>query len=73
MSATEIVEQFRKLPPEEKRLAFEQICEVVDDELTAEAIAELDRRAEDALKNPGRGKPVNQVFEEIEQRLRAKK
>ena len=49
MSATEVVEQFRKLPFEEQREAFKQIREVVgddfDDELTPEQIAELDRRA----------------------------
>ncbi|MGI8967435.1 MAG: hypothetical protein ACR2H1_15305 [Limisphaerales bacterium] len=76
MSATEVVKQFCKLPFEEQHKAFEQIREVVedfDDDLTPEQIAELDRRAEDALKNPGRGKPVDQVFAEIEARYRAKK
>jgi len=64
MSATEVVEQFRKLSVEEQRKAFGQICEVVDEfdsELTPEQIAELDRRAEDALKHPGRGTPWEQV------------
>ena len=76
MSAIEVVEQFRKLPAAEQREAFEKIREVVDDfddELTPEQIAELDRRAEDALKNPGRGTPIEEVSAEIKKRLLAKR
>jgi putative addiction module component (TIGR02574 family) len=65
MSATEIVEQFRKLPVEQQREVFEQIRDEFDDELTPEQIAELDRRAEDALKHPGRGTPWEQVRDEM--------
>jgi len=73
MSATQVLEQVEKLSFEEQREVFEQLREKFDDELTPEQIAELDRRAEDALKNPGRGKPVEQVFAEIEKRLLARK
>jgi putative addiction module component (TIGR02574 family) len=73
MSATQVLEQLDKLPFEEQREVFEQLREKFDSELTPEQIAELNRRAEDALRNPGRGKPVDQVFAEIEERLRARK
>ena len=73
MSATQVLEQVEKLPFEEQREVFEHLREKFDDVLTPEQIAELERRAEDALKNPGRGKPVEQVFAEIEERLLAKK
>ena len=65
MSATEVVEQFHKLSFEEQRKAFEQIRDEFDDELTPEQVAELDRRAEDALKHPGRGTPWEQVRDEM--------
>lgn len=68
MSAAQVVEQFRKLPVEERRVAFEQIREFAeedfDETLTPEQIAELDRRAEDALKNPGRGIPWERLRDE---------
>jgi putative addiction module component (TIGR02574 family) len=76
MSATEILEQFRRLPPEEQHEVVEKIREEYgefDDELTPEQITELDRRAEDALKNPGRGTPIEEVSAEIRERLLAKK
>jgi len=43
-----------------------------DPELTPEEIAELDRRAEDALKHPERCRPMEEVFADIEKRYRAK-
>ena len=72
MSATEIVEQIRKLPPKERREVMEQLRSDLsdfDDILTPEQIAELERRADDALKNPRRGKPAEQVFTQIRKSL----
>jgi putative addiction module component (TIGR02574 family) len=73
MSAAQVLEQVDKLPFEEQREVFEQLRDRFDDELTPEQIAELDRRAEDALKHPGRGTPIEQVSAEIKKRLLAKK
>jgi putative addiction module component (TIGR02574 family) len=73
MTATEFVEQFRKLPLGEQREVFRRIRGEFDDELTPEQITELDRRAEDALKNPGRGTTIEEVSGEIRKRLLAKK
>ena len=73
MSATQVLEQVEKLPFEEQREVFEHLREKFDDALTPEQIAELDRRAEDALKHPGRGTPIEEVSAEIKKRLLAKK
>jgi putative addiction module component (TIGR02574 family) len=64
MNATEVVEQFHKLPLVEQREVFEQLRDEFEDELSPEQVAELDRRAEDALKNPGRGTPWEQLRNE---------
>lgn len=72
MSATEIVEQFRKLPFEEQCEVFEQLRDELDDELTPEQIAELDRRAERALAHPERCRPLEDVVTDIEKRFRAR-
>jgi putative addiction module component (TIGR02574 family) len=76
MSATQVMEQVNRLPFEEQREVFEHLREKfddLDDTLTPEQIAELDRRAEDALKHPGRGTPIAEVSAEIKKRLLVKK
>jgi putative addiction module component (TIGR02574 family) len=76
MSATEILEHIRNLPEAERRELVERLADEYgdfNDELTPEQIAELDRRAEDALKNPGRGTPIAEVSSEIGKRLLAEK
>ena len=72
-SQAQVLEQLDQLPFEEQREVFEQLRDRFDDELAPEQIAELDRRAEDALKHPGRGTPIEEVSSEIKKRLLAKK
>jgi len=76
MSKAEILEHIRQLPEPERReivQAIEEEFGIWTDELTPEQVAELDRRADDALKNPGRGTPVEEVSAEIQKRIRAGK
>ena len=75
MSASEILEQIRRMPEAERRELVETIEDefgVLDDELTPEQIAELDRRAERALKHPERCRPLDEALADIEKRFRAK-
>jgi putative addiction module component (TIGR02574 family) len=72
MSATEILEQFRKLSREQQRELLERIREEVgdlDDELTLEQLAELERRAEEFRKDPHLGIPWEQVRDEVRKRF----
>jgi putative addiction module component (TIGR02574 family) len=76
MSASEILEQIRQLPAKEREEIVERVLVEfgdADDELTPEQIAELDRRAEDALRNPGRGTPIEEISDAIKRRLLAPK
>ncbi len=68
MSKMEILEELRRMPKAERRELVETIdleFGDFDDELTPEQLAELERRAEDALKNPGRGIPWEQLRDEV--------
>ena len=72
MTVAEIIEQIRPLPAKEKQQVLESLwdnfqneLETYDPDLSSEQIVELDRRAEDAPKNPGRGIPYEQISAEI--------
>jgi putative addiction module component (TIGR02574 family) len=68
MSAAEILEELRQMPEGERRKLVETIeleFGDADDALTPEQIAELDRRADDALKNPGRGTAWEELRNEM--------
>ena len=76
MSATEIIEQMRSLPAEQKREVVEQIWAEfgselgwMDPDLTPEQASELDRRLADFEKNPREGIPWEQVQADLKNRF----
>ncbi len=72
MSAAEIVDQIRSLPPDERRAIVERLWEEFgefDDNLSEEQTVELDRRSEEALQHPERSVPWEQVHAEVLKRL----
>ena len=76
MSAAEILEQIRRLPPAEQQEVADRVIEEYgdfDEPLTPEQAAELDRRAERALAHPERCRPLDDVVADIEKRFRAKR
>ena len=75
MSATEILEEMRRMPEPERRELFERIeNEFVefDDNLTSEQIAELERRAGEARAHPEHGIPWETVRGELFSRYQVK-
>jgi putative addiction module component (TIGR02574 family) len=76
MSATEILEQIRRLPENERRKVASQIVEEfgdLDDGLSPEQIEEMERRAEGLSHNPQSGIPWEQVRAELPERLKSRK
>jgi hypothetical protein len=76
MSATEILEQIRRLPENERREVAGQILEEfgdVDDGLTSEQIEEAELRGERLTRNPESGIPWEQVRAELPERLKNRK
>jgi len=72
MSAAEILDQIRRLPPAEQYEVAEKIWEEFgdfDDELTPQQAAELERRAEEFRKNPQDSIPWEQLRDEVRQRF----
>ena len=72
MSAAEILEELRRMPEAERRELVETIELEFGDfnhELTADQIAELDRRAEEFRKSPEAGIPWEQVQENTRKRF----
>lgn len=75
MSATEILEELRRMPEPERRELVETIdLEFGDfnDEPTSEQIAEFDRRGDELRRNPASGIPWEQVRAEMKERIKAR-
>ena len=68
MSAAEIVEQFRLLPFKEQHEVVRLLNEEIDDELSPDQIAELERRAEDFRKNPEDGVSWEEIRSDLRKR-----
>jgi putative addiction module component (TIGR02574 family) len=73
MSAAELLEQAKALPLEDRIDLAKQLCgslaeegHHIDDDLTPAEVAELDRRAENALAHPERCRPLDDVVDEGE-------
>ncbi len=78
MSASEILQAAKSLPLSERIELAQKLWDDItehgyDPELSPEQAAELDRRAEDALRHPGHGTPAEEVFAGIRERLLTKK
>jgi putative addiction module component (TIGR02574 family) len=76
VSAAEILEQIRKLNPDDRRELAEQVwsefgdgLEEADKDLSPAQIAEFEKRAEGLRRHPDRGIPWEKVRAELNDRL----
>ena len=72
MTAAEILEEIEKLPLSEQQELAELVMArygSLDDVLTPEQAAELDRRLAEFEKNPRRGIPIEQVETDLNKRF----
>ena len=69
MSATEILEQFRRLPIEEKRRLAELMRDEIEEGLTPEQIAKFEERAERLRHHPETGVRWETIRAELKGRL----
>jgi putative addiction module component (TIGR02574 family) len=80
MSAAELLEKAKALPIQERAELASRLCENLAEEgydpgadLTAEQVAELDKRAERALSSPKLCRPLDDVLNDIEERSQTSK
>jgi putative addiction module component (TIGR02574 family) len=75
MSATEILEELRRMSEPERRELVETIDLEFGDfnvEPTPEQIAEFDRRGDELRRNPASGIPWEQVRAELKERIKGR-
>jgi putative addiction module component (TIGR02574 family) len=72
MTRNEILDEIRKLDPEERAQLIEELWETVDDDffLTDEQIAEIERRIEEHERDPSTAIPWEVVRERLQSRFR---
>jgi putative addiction module component (TIGR02574 family) len=68
MSATEILEQFRRLPFKERCEVLQRMRDEFEDESTPEQIAEFEERAGKLRRHPEKGIAWEKVREELKNR-----
>lgn len=69
MSATEILQEFRRLPLEERCEVLQRIQEELADELPPQLLAQLEERAERLRRHPEIGITWEKVRGELKERL----
>lgn len=71
MTRDEILAAVKAMTPAERYDLIEDIRQILDDfELTPQESAELRRRCDESEKHPEQSRPVDEVIDELRQKLR---